>query len=83
MLTWFKNAEAKTASTNFIWSYFVFPNSFVFPYFNSNILYPVLFFGIRWSFAADLFSNVLLQTFDYLKDSKELINPLEVKDTPV
>ena len=30
MLTWFKNVEAKTASTNFIWSYFVFPNSFFF-----------------------------------------------------
>ena len=41
MLNWFKNAEAKTASTNFISSYFAFPNSFVFPYFNSNI-----FFGI-------------------------------------
>ena len=40
-------------------------------------------FGIQWSFAIDLFSNVLLQTFDYLKDSKELINPLKVKDTPV
>ena len=83
MLTWFKNAEAKTASTNFIWSYFVFPNSFVFPYFNSNILYSVHLFGIWWSFAIDLFANVLLQTFDYLKDFKELINPLKVKDTPV
>ena len=42
-------------------SYFVFPNSFVFPYFNSNILYSVYLFGIRWSFAIDLFSNVLFQ----------------------
>ena len=83
MLTWFKNADAKTASTSFIWSYFVFRNSFVFPYFNSNILYSVHLFDIQWSFAIDLFSNVLLQTFDYLKDSKELINPLKVKDTPV
>ena len=65
MLTWFKNAEAKTASTDFTWSYFVFPSSFVFPYFNLNILYSVHLFGIRCSFAIDLFSNALFQTFDY------------------
>ena len=47
MLTWYKKAEAKTASTNFTWLYFVFPNSFVFPFFNSNILLSVRFFGIR------------------------------------
>ena len=55
MLTWFRKAEAKTASTNFTWSYFVFPNNFVFPYFNSNILYSVHLFGIWWSFAIDFF----------------------------
>ena len=32
-------AETKTASTNFTWLGFVFPYSFVFPYFNSNIFY--------------------------------------------
>ena len=66
MLAWFKNAEAKTANTSkCTWLYFVFPDSFVFSYFNSNILYSVHLFGIRWSFAVDLFSNVLFQTFDY------------------
>ena len=66
MLTWLENAGAKTASTNFTWSYFVFPNSFVFPYFNLNILCSVYLFGIQWSFAVDLLSNVLFQTFDFL-----------------
>ena len=65
MLTWFENAKAKTASTKFTWSYFVFPNSFAFSYFSSNNLYSVYLFGIRWSFAFDLLSNVLFQTFDY------------------
>ena len=32
------NRQKKTTSTNFTWLCFVFPNSFVFPYFNSNIL---------------------------------------------
>ena len=32
------NSSKKTASTNFTWLCFVFPDSFVFPYFNSNIL---------------------------------------------
>ena len=32
------NKQKKTASTNFTWLCVVFPNSFVFPYFNSNIL---------------------------------------------
>ena len=45
MLTWYKKAEAKTANTNFTWLYFVFPNNFVFPYFNSSILYSVHLFG--------------------------------------
>ena len=30
MLTWFKSAEAKTSRANSTWSYFAFPNSFVF-----------------------------------------------------
>ena len=38
MLTWYKKGKAKIGSTNFAWLYFVFPNSFVFPNFNSNIL---------------------------------------------
>ena len=32
------NSRKKTASTNFTWLRFVFPDSFVFPYFNLNIL---------------------------------------------
>ena len=40
MLTWFENPEAKTASTNFTWSYFVLP------YFNSNILCSAYLFSI-------------------------------------
>ena len=35
------------------------------PTLSGHILYSVHLFGIRWSFAIDLFSNVLLQTFDY------------------
>ena len=66
MLSWYKKAEAKTASTNFTCLYFVFPNSFIFPYLNSNILYSDHLFGIRWSFAINLFSNVLFKTFDYV-----------------
>ena len=54
MLTWYKKGETKTANTNFNWLYFVFPNSFVFPYFNTSILYSVRLFGISWSFAIDL-----------------------------
>ena len=51
MLTWYKKVEAKTAkakiaSTNFTLLYFVFPNSFVSPYFNSSILYYVHLFGV-------------------------------------
>ena len=65
MLTWYKKSEAKSASANFTWLHFLFPNSFVFPYFNSNILYSVHLLGIRWSFAIDFFSNVLYETFDY------------------
>ena len=42
--------------------FFAFPSSFVFRYFNSNILYSVDLFGIRWFFAVDMFSNVLFQT---------------------
>ena len=38
MLTCFRNAEAKTATTNFTSSDFVISNSFAFPYFISNIL---------------------------------------------
>ena len=58
---------AKTGSPNFTWLYFTFPNSSVFPYFNSNILCSVHLFGIRWSFAMDLFSNVLFQTSAYFR----------------
>ena len=29
-LTWYKKTKAKTASTNFIWLYFVFSNSFAY-----------------------------------------------------
>ena len=46
MLTSYKKGETKTANTNFTWLYFVFPNNFVFPYFNSSILYSVHLFGI-------------------------------------
>ena len=45
---------------------FVFPNSFLFPYFNSNILYSVHLFGISWPFTIALFSNDLFQAFDNL-----------------
>ena len=62
MLTWYK--KQKTASNNFTWLYLVFHNSFVFPYFNSDILYSVYLFSIRLFFAINLFSNVLFQTFD-------------------
>ena len=111
MPTWYRKARAKSASTNFTWLYFVFPNSFwggsrtaatskmerfaiivngfqplaiitkrsisddaavpdpslsfVFSNFNLNILYFVYLFGIRWSFAIDLFSNIFFQTLDY------------------
>ena len=55
MLTWYKKVEAKTAkakiaSTNFTLLYFVFPNSFVSPYFNSSILYYVHLFGVWRAF---------------------------------
>ena len=58
------NKQKKTASANFTWLCFVFPNSFVFSYFNSNISSSVHLLGIWWFFALDLFSNVLFQTFD-------------------
>ena len=48
MLTWYK--KQKTASNNFTWLYLVFHNSFVFPYFNSDILYSVYLFSIRLFF---------------------------------
>ena len=57
--------EAKTAGTNFTWLYFEIFDSFVLPYINSNISYSVYLFGIRCSFAIDLFSNVLSRTFVY------------------
>ena len=81
MLGWLKNAEAKTTSTEFTWLYFVFPNSFLFSYFNSNILYPVHLFGIRWSFTINLFSNDLFQTFDYFRKhvpTKSLFHCLDI-----
>ena len=62
-LPYLLNVLSETGSTNFTWLYFVFCNSLVFPYFKWNILYSVHLFGIWWSFATDLFSNVLLQTF--------------------
>ena len=64
MLIWYKKAKVKTANPNFTWLYFVFPNSFVFLQFNSNILHFIYLFGMRWSFAIDLFSNILFQIFE-------------------
>ena len=53
-LVWYKKGETKTANTNFTWSCLVFPNRFVFSYFNSSILYSVHLFSIWWSFAINL-----------------------------
>ena len=52
ILTWYK--KQKTASNNFTWLYLVFHNSFVFPYFNSDILYSVYLFSI-WLFFCNQF----------------------------
>ena len=41
MLRWYKKGETKLGNTNLIWLRLVFPNSFLFSYFNSNILYSV------------------------------------------
>ena len=46
MLIWNTKTETKTATTYLIWLYFVFPNSFVFSYFDLSILYSVHLFGI-------------------------------------
>ena len=59
MLNLFKWVEEKTASNNFTLLYFAYRNNFVFPHFNSNVLYSLHLFGIQWSFAVNLFLNVL------------------------
>ena len=41
---------------------------FLFAYFNTNILYSVQLFCTQWSFAINLFSKVLFQTFDYFSE---------------
>ena len=55
MLYWCKWTEAKNARTNFTFLYFVYPNSLVFPFFNSNILYFIHLFDFQWSFAIVFF----------------------------
>ena len=67
MLYWYKKAETKTASTNFTWLCFVFPNSFVFSYFNSNIcnLFICLVFnGLLQSIYLRMFCSKQSITFD-------------------
>ena len=54
---------SKSARNNL--TYFQTFDSFLFLYFNLNILYSVHLFCIRWSFVIDLFWNVLFQKFDY------------------
>ena len=63
----------------FIVKYFLKPNAAkvflliassllnIIAYFNSNILDSVRLFCTQWSFSIDLFSKVLLQTFDYFR----------------
>ena len=64
MLTWYEKTESKIACTNLTWLYFAFPNSFVFPYFKSNI-FSCLFVWYSMVSGIDLFSNILFQTFVY------------------
>ena len=55
ILTYYEQMKAKTARANLTLLYFQTFNSFLFPYFNSNILYSVNLFCIRWSFVINLF----------------------------
>ena len=67
MLYWYKQAETKTASTNFTWLCFVFPNSFVFSCLNSNIcnLFMCLVFdGLLQSIYFRIFCSKHSITFD-------------------
>ena len=55
--TYYKQTDARTARNNLTWLYFQTFDSFLFPCFNSNILYSSYLFCTVWSFVIDLFSK--------------------------
>ena len=61
-MTMLKSNVARAILLGLVLPYLVI---FLFAYFNKNILYSVHLFRSRLSFAIDLFSNDLFQTFKY------------------